>query len=55
MVHCSYHGVTCYNFQISSISFSEDCVLTNSVDPDEMPHYATFYLGLHCLLVFTKG
>ena len=24
-------------------------VLANSVDPDEMPHYAAFYLGLHCL------
>ena len=22
---------------------------TNSVDPDEMQHYAVFYLGLHCL------
>ena len=21
----------------------------NSVDPDEMPHYAAFHLGLHCL------
>ena len=24
-------------------------VLANSVDPDEMPHYAAFHLGLHCL------
>ena len=23
-------------------------VLANSVDPDEMPHYAEFHLGLHC-------
>ena len=23
--------------------------LTNSVDPDEMLHYAAFHLGLHCL------
>ena len=22
---------------------------TNSVDPDEMQHYAAFCLGLHCL------
>ena len=22
---------------------------TNSVDPDEMQHYAAFYLGLYCL------
>ena len=24
--------------------------LSNSEDPDEMPHDAAFYLGLHCLL-----
>ena len=24
-------------------------VLANSVDLDEMPHYAAFHLGLHCL------
>ena len=24
--------------------------LTNSEDPDEMPHNAAFHLGLHCLL-----
>ena len=24
-------------------------VLANSADPDEMPHNATFHLGLHCL------
>ena len=36
--------------------------LTNSVDPDEMQHYAAFYLGLHCLpkypfrgFQYTKG
>ena len=23
-------------------------VFTNSVDPDEMSHYAAFNLGLHC-------
>ena len=26
-----------------------DFVLANSEDPDEMPHYAAFHLGLHCL------
>ena len=32
------------------LSFSEDLfVLANSADPDEMPHYAAFHLGLHCL------
>ena len=25
-------------------------ILANSEDPDEMPHYAAFHLGLHCLL-----
>ena len=32
-------------------SFSEtiDFVLANSEEPDEMPQYATFHLGLHCL------
>ena len=24
-------------------------ILANSADPDEMQHYATFHLGLHCL------
>ena len=24
--------------------------LTNSEDPDEMPHYDAFHQGLHCLL-----
>ena len=24
-------------------------IVANSVDPDEMPQYAAFYLGLHCL------
>ena len=26
------------------------CTLANSEDPDEMPHDAAFYQGLHCLL-----
>ena len=29
-------------------------VLANSVDPDEMPHYAAFHLGLHCLPKHTE-
>ena len=36
--------------------------LTNSADTDKMPHYGTFYLGLHCLskymfrsFQYTKG
>ena len=24
-------------------------IIANSVDPDEMQHYAAFHLGLHCL------
>ena len=35
---------------------------TNSVDPDEMQHYAAFHLSLHCLqkysfrgFLYTKG
>ena len=27
-------------------------VLANSVDTHEMPHYAAFYLGLHCLPMY---
>ena len=27
-------------------------VIANSADPDEMPHYAAFHLGLHCLLKY---
>ena len=31
-------------------SVSEDFfILTNSADPDEMPCYVVFHLGLHCL------
>ena len=33
-------------------------VLSNSIDPDEMMHYLTFHLGLHCfpkyLFLFTS-
>ena len=31
------------------LSLKIDFVLANSVDPDEMLHYAAFHLGLHCL------
>ena len=49
--HPSYLGVSGYNFQKNIVFF---CVkifftFTNSVDPDEMQHYAAFHLGLHCL------
>ena len=44
-----YQGVTDYHFQIKMVSLKITFVLTNSVDPDEMPHYTAFHLGLHCL------
>ena len=30
------------------ISLKIDLVLANSADPDKMPLFATFHLGLHC-------
>ena len=31
----------------------EDClILTNSADPEQMPPYKVFHLGLHCLLKY---
>ena len=26
-------------------------MIANDVDPDEMPHFVSFHLGLHCLLL----
>ena len=51
MVHCIYRGVTGYKFQIKIVLLLLKIVfiLANSVDLDEMPHYAAFHLGLHCL------
>ena len=34
-------------YGISSLNIA--FVLAYSVDPDEMPHYVAFHLGLHCL------
>ena len=50
-IHCTYLGVSGHNFQtkILCVFFTEDFTLTNSVDPDEMQHYASFHLSLHCL------
>ena len=39
---------------IEFLSLKINFVLANSVDPDEMQHYVTFHLGLHCLPKF-KG
>ena len=42
--------VTAYNFLKNAfLSLKINFVLENSADPDEMPHYAAFHLGLHCL------
>ena len=35
--------------KIELLSLEIVLILANSVDPDEMPHYAAFHLGLHCL------
>ena len=47
MVCCTYQGVTGYSFpqNIVFISLKIDFVSANSVDPDEMLHYAAFHLG----------
>ena len=53
----------------SSFCFDQDIILkknvffclkifftfTNSVDPDEMQHYAAFHLGIHCLPKYSFG
>ena len=31
------------------ISLKIDSVLANKADPNEIPHYAEFHLGVHCL------
>ena len=43
--------VSGYNFQKTMYILSEEFFFTlaNNVDPDEMPQYAAFHLGLHCL------
>ena len=60
LVHCTYLRVSGYYiifekyFLLSKELFF---TFTNSVDPDEMPHYGAFHLGLHCLKKYpnTKG
>ena len=48
------------NYELQSLRIV--IILANSVDPDEMPHFAAFHLGLHCLpkyplrgFLYTKG
>ena len=40
-------------FEIVLLSLKICFIFANSVDPDEMPHYAAFHLGLHCLPKYT--
>ena len=50
IVHFIYLGVSGYNCnKILYFLFEDLFYLTNSVDPDEMPDYVAFHLGLHCL------
>ena len=49
-------------FNLVFISMKFGLTLTNSADPNEMPLFAAFHLGLHCLpkyifksLQYTKG
>ena len=51
IVHCIYtEGLqVIISKNIVFISLKSDFVLANSVDPDEMLHYAAIHQGLHCL------
>ena len=49
------------NYDVN-LSLTVVLILANSVDPDEMQHYAAFHLVLHCLpkypfrgFLYTKG
>ena len=46
-----YEGLQVINLKkkIIFLFLMIDFVLANSADPDEMPPYAAFHLGLHCL------
>ena len=46
-----------YNFLNCEVFLSVKVVLilANSVDSDEMQHYATFHLGLHCMSSACSG
>ena len=51
IVHCTCLGVSGYDFQKNIVFFCLKVFFSfnNIVDHDEMPHYAAFHLGLHCL------
>ena len=57
IVHCIYLGVSGYYLKNIVFDLKIFFTLTNSVEPDEMTHYAAFHLGLHCLQRYsnTKG
>ena len=63
IVHCILRGKRLYfPKNIVFLSLKMDFVRANSAEPDEMPHYAAFHLGLGCLpkylfkgVQFTKG
>ena len=49
MVHCVFRGVIgCIFFNVF-LSLMVIFILANSVDPNEMPHYAVFYSGFNYL------
>ena len=58
-VHCTYLGVSGYNLKkiiLYSVYLKSFSTFKNSVDPDEMQHYAAFHLGLQCLQKYSfKG
>ena len=42
-----------YNFK-KNLSLKIDFLFANSARPDEIQHYAAFYLGIHCLSKYTN-
>ena len=50
IVHCTYLGVSGFICFFKTGLLPEDLsYIKNSVDPNEMPHFVAFHLGLHCL------
>ena len=46
--------VTISKIKLQLFSLKITFVLANSVDPDEMPHYAAFNLGILCLQLLSQ-
>ena len=58
LVHCTHLWVISnvhIPINVVFLSLKIDFVSANSEHPDEMGHYATFLLGIHCLHPFLKG